>query len=127
MNSSSKSVLEVVLEADVERMQLLYRQRILTEQQQCEDDPSEIQHISQELSDIYERMQLIGADTADSRAAVILSGLRFSEEMQNGSTDSLSGGWLMRVALASALFIEPDILMLDEVCCYIAYIQCLFT
>ena len=115
MNSSSKSVLEVVLEADVERMQLLNRQRILTEQQQYEDDPSNIQHISQELSDIYERMQLIGADTAESRAAVILSGLRFSEDMQCGSTDSLSGGWLMRVALASALFIEPDILMLDEV------------
>mgnify|MGYP003706598959 CR=1 FL=1 len=34
--------------------------------------------------------------------------------MQKSSTDSLSGGWRMRVALAGALFIQPDILMLDE-------------
>ena len=37
------------------------------------------------------------------------------EEMQTSSTAALSGGWLMRVALASALFIEPDILMLGVV------------
>lgn len=34
--------------------------------------------------------------------------------MQKGPTSALSGGWRMRVALAAALFIEPDILMLDE-------------
>jgi ATP-binding cassette subfamily F protein 3 len=48
---------------------------------------------------------------AESRAAAILSGLQFSDEMQKGTTSALSGGWRMRVALASALFIEPDLLM----------------
>jgi ATP-binding cassette, subfamily F, member 3 len=47
--------------------------------------------------------------------SLVIAGLQFSDEMQNSSTSSLSGGWRMRVALAGALFIEPDLLMLDEV------------
>jgi ATP-binding cassette, subfamily F, member 3 len=43
---------------------------------------------------------------------MILAGLQFSPNMQQSPLSALSGGWKMRVALATALFIEPDILML---------------
>ena len=63
------------------------------------------------LDEVYARLSTLSADSAESRAATILSGLQFTPEMQSGPTSALSGGWRMRVSLAAALFIEPDLLM----------------
>jgi ATP-binding cassette subfamily F protein 3 len=54
------------------------------------------------------------AFTAEARAATILAGLGFSPTTQAGPFSALSGGWRMRCALASALLIYSDVLMLDE-------------
>src|SRR3546814_19269384 len=66
------------------------------------------------LGDIHERLIAIDAYTAPARAARILIGLGFDEEMQGQPLDSFSGGWTMRVALAALLFSKPDLLLLDE-------------
>ena len=98
--SGTATPFETVLAADTERAALL------AEAETCEDHDR--------LGHVYDRLIAIDAYSADARAARILLGLGFDEDMQAQPLDSYSGGWKMRVALAALLFSEPDVLLLDE-------------
>src|SRR4029077_11460425 len=64
----------------------------------------------EELAEIYHELNAIDADRAPARAAEILSGLGFANDDLDRAIAEFSGGWRMRVALAAALFAEPDLL-----------------
>jgi len=66
------------------------------------------------ISDIYELLEALDVKTIEVRAAKILCGLGFMDEMLHRKTRDFSGGWRMRVALAKALFVTPTMLLLDE-------------
>ncbi|MDR3469775.1 MAG: ABC-F family ATP-binding cassette domain-containing protein [Xanthobacteraceae bacterium] len=95
-----ESLIEVVLQADLERHALLA-------EAETAEDPHRIAEIQTRLVDI-------DAHSAPARAAAILSGLGFSADDQARPCSEFSGGWRMRVALASTLFAAPDLLLLDE-------------
>lgn len=68
-----------------------------------------------EMLDVLQSLlQDNGSSTAEKRARAILMGLRFSEEKLDQPFNSLSGGWRTRCDLACTLFMEADLLMLDE-------------
>ena len=66
------------------------------------------------IAEIHDALAQRDAHSAPARAARILAGLGFDEVSQQQPCDSFSGGWRMRVALASLLFTNPDLLLLDE-------------
>ncbi len=97
--SGPEPLIEVVLAADSERAALL------AEAEQAD---------GLRRAEIETRLVDIGAHSAPARAAAILHGLGFDSDAQRQPCSSFSGGWRMRVALASVLFTEPDLLLLDE-------------
>ncbi len=102
--SGPQSLLDTVLAGDEERLALL-----------AEAAEAERGRVAPDrVAALWERLGAIDADTAPSRAATILAGLGFDAETQLRPVDSFSGGWRMRVALATVLFSNPDLLLLDE-------------
>ena len=107
-------VLEEVLKASDGVTSLQDKMGILEQELSSIDDPKEQEKLALEYGRLQERYMLLGGYGLEAEAKRILGGLGFREGDFRRLTDELSGGWLMRIALAKILLQSPDLLLLDE-------------
>ncbi|KAL5715974.1 ABC transporter F member 4 [Ranunculus cassubicifolius] len=104
-----RSALEAVVSANEELLKLREEAAALQNSDANDEDDS-----GEKLAEVYEKLQILGSDAAESQASKILAGLGFTKDMQRRPTKSFSGGWRMRISLARALYVQPTLLLLDE-------------
>ncbi len=68
----------------------------------------------EEQTDVYTRLDMLGAANRTEEIEKILRGLGFDRKDFDRQTAEFSGGWRMRIELAKLLLQKPDILLLDE-------------
>ena len=111
VESSEKSILKQVLKAYPEVLEL---ERKIESLSIALSQNSENIDLINQLGEFQNRFEALGGWSLEKKAKKILGGLGFSETQFSSSMTELSGGWRMRVALATILLQEPDILFLDE-------------
>ncbi|UXR63915.1 ATP-binding cassette domain-containing protein [Bdellovibrio bacteriovorus] len=92
-----------------------------TRMQECEVkladpdlDPDEMMKILEVYGEMQAEFERLGGYDLESRAAEILTGLGIGPDDYHRPTESFSGGWKMRIALAKILALNPEVLLMDE-------------
>ncbi len=112
-----RSVLAEVLAAAGHVKGLEERMRLLEERMTAIDETTP-EHEQEALLDEYgrvaDRFERLGGYGLEAEGRRVLGGLGFSEAAMEGDVGALSGGWMMRVALARLLLSGSEVLLLDE-------------
>ena len=77
-------------------------------------DDDVMQKVLEEYGELQMEFEQLGGYDLESRAAEILTGLGIGPDDYNRPTESFSGGWKMRIALAKILALQPEVLLMDE-------------
>ena len=101
IDDPSQTLLNYVLAAD---------KRLTALQKELENP----QISGERMAEIFDRLETLGAHSAQARASAILSGLGFMQEDFNRPLKEFSGGWQVRANVASCLYAPSNCLLLDE-------------
>jgi ATP-binding cassette, subfamily F, member 3 len=108
-----RTVMEQVLEV-AEEARALEREMREVEGELAVAPENEKEDLAARLAQLLEQYHMLGGYELRPRAEKILMGLGFEIQDFERMVDTLSGGWIMRVALARLLLSDPDLLLLDE-------------
>src|SRR5207245_11040766 len=75
---------------------------------------AEHQSMLSRYSDLQDRFRLGDGYSIELKTATVLEGLGFKPSDFQRRTETFSGGWQMRIALAKLLIGQPNLLLLDE-------------
>jgi len=103
LSATEQAAIEFVIDGDKELREV-----------QAKLSQAEQQHDGHRTAELYAELETIHGYTANSRAAILLSGLGFKQSELNNPVSSFSGGWRVRLNLAKALMCRSDLLLLDE-------------
>jgi ATP-binding cassette, subfamily F, member 3 len=102
--ATDRPVLEFVMDGDAELREV---ERAIAEAEAAHEE-------GERAALLHARYDEIGGYSAKSRAQSLLSGLGFAPADEERPVASFSGGWRMRLNLATALMCRSDLLLLDE-------------
>jgi ATP-binding cassette subfamily F protein 3 len=115
LNHSGRSILDEASSAFADLLGVKHEMHAIEERL---GDPSvpadEHDAMLERYSALQDRFRIGEGYSIDLKVATVLRGLGFTDETFEQPTDSLSGGWQMRLALAKLLLGRPTLLLLDE-------------
>ena len=109
-----RSLLEEVLSVGAQVTDAGHRMKVLEHEMGEAPAGPERDRLVREYGAMQDRFTTLGGYSIEAEAKKILAGLAFTEADLARRTETFSGGWMMRIALAKLLLSKPDLLMLDE-------------
>ena len=111
---TGRTVLQQVMEVNTSVQEVLAEFNTITHNLDQSTDQTQCEILAKRQSHLLSEMERLGAFDLEYRAKQVLAGLGFKEASFQAPVETLSGGWIMRVALARLLLSQPDLLLLDE-------------
>ena len=115
LNHAGRSILDEASSAFADLLDVKHEMHAIEERLGDPSVPSaEHETMLERYSALQDRFRIEEGYGIDLKVATVLRGLGFADEAFEQPTDSLSGGWQMRLALAKLLLGRPTLLLLDE-------------
>ncbi|MDD2271669.1 MAG: ABC-F family ATP-binding cassette domain-containing protein [Desulfuromonadaceae bacterium] len=111
---SGRSALEEVMATCGSTVRLAAEMKEMEEAMCLPQSDDEMAALLERYGTAVEEFEHMEGYDLDSRAQAVLTGLGIGPDRYNHPVESFSGGWKMRIALASILTLKPDVLLLDE-------------